>query len=58
MKFEVWKSTASNQWFWRLRAANNRLIASSGGGYADKGDCLQGIKLIVGTSSETPIIYL
>jgi uncharacterized protein YegP (UPF0339 family) len=41
-------------WRWRLVAANNRIIANSGEGYANKGDCLSAIYLVQG-SGNAPI---
>jgi uncharacterized protein len=38
-------------WRWRLKAANGRTIADSGEGYYNKQDCLNGIKLVKGSSS-------
>jgi uncharacterized protein YegP (UPF0339 family) len=42
---------ASNQWRWRLVAANNRTIANSGEGYWNKADCRAAIDLVKGSSS-------
>ena len=36
---------------WRLLAANNRIIADSGEGYANKQDCLHGISLVKSSST-------
>ena len=63
MKFEYYQVTggllglASGQagWRWRLRAANNQIIAS-GESYANKVDCLHAIELIRGTNQLTPIV--
>jgi uncharacterized protein YegP (UPF0339 family) len=33
---------------WRLRADNNKIIATSGEGYNNKQDCLYGIQLVKG----------
>jgi uncharacterized protein len=40
---------AANQWRWRLRAANRKIIAESGEGYANKTDCLAAIQLVKGS---------
>lgn len=37
---------AAHQWRWRLRAANRKIIAESGEGYANKADCLAAIQLV------------
>lgn len=45
---------AANQWRWRLRAANNRIIAESGEGYHNRQDCLDAIALVK-RSGQAPI---
>ena len=45
---------AADGWRWRLRAANNRIIAESGEAYNNEADCLHGIALVKG-SKDTPI---
>ena len=45
MYFQIFKDIVY-QWRWRLRAANNQIIAISGEGYANKQDCLHGIDLV------------
>lgn len=45
----------SNQWRWRLRSANMRIIAISGEAYHNKQDCLTAINLVKG-SSNAPVI--
>lgn len=45
MRYETYIDAAS-EWRWRLWAANNRIIADSGEGYARKQDCLAGIALV------------
>lgn len=45
LQFEVYKDKRAGTW-WRLKAANGRVIATSGEGYKAKADCLQGIKRI------------
>jgi uncharacterized protein YegP (UPF0339 family) len=42
------------EWRWRLKAANNEVIAS-GESYADHADCLRAVYLVRSTSSHTPI---
>lgn len=58
MKFEIYKSGTllTQHWRWRLRAANNRIIADSGESYFNEVDCLHGIQLIMGTNHTTPIV--
>ena len=42
-------------WRWRLRAANQKIIADSGEGYFNKADCYHGIQLVK-QSGLAPII--
>lgn len=64
LRFEIYKeaSGASQgllaipaQWRWRLRAANNRIIANSGEGYYNKEDCIHAINLVKSTTGNTPV---
>lgn len=43
--FEVYKDEA-NEWRWRFKATNGRIIADSAEGYVGKDDCLAGIHLM------------
>jgi uncharacterized protein YegP (UPF0339 family) len=45
MEYHVYKDNLS-QWRWRLKAANNKIIANSGEGYYNKQDCLDAIDLV------------
>nr|WP_281720817.1 DUF1508 domain-containing protein [Nitrosomonas nitrosa] len=45
MTFWIYKDL-SNQWRWRLRAANNRIVADSAESYWNKTDCLSAIDLV------------
>ena len=45
MIFRKYKD-AAGLWRWRLRAANNQIIAVSGEGYWNLSDCLAAIKLV------------
>jgi uncharacterized protein YegP (UPF0339 family) len=45
---------AHNQYRWRLLAGNGRIIANSGEGYFNRGDCIHAINLVA-SSSGTPI---
>lgn len=59
MYFEIYQqaqglmSATSGQWRWRLRAANNEIIAS-GESYRNKQDCLAAIALVKTTNGNTP----
>ena len=44
----------SREWRWRLRAANNQIIAVSGEGYVAKSDCLHAINLVK-SSHDAPV---
>lgn len=44
----------SGEWRWRLRGANNEIIAS-GEGYKNKEDCLHAIALVQSSTTSTPI---
>jgi uncharacterized protein YegP (UPF0339 family) len=46
-------SSTGGQWRWRLRAANNEIIAS-GESYRNKQDCLAAIALVKSTNANTP----
>ncbi len=50
MSYRVYRDR-SGEWRWRLLAANNRVIADSGEGYARKSDCLAGIRLVKGSGN-------
>ncbi len=46
-------SSTGGQWRWRLRAANNEIIAS-GESYRNKQDCLAAIALVKSANTNTP----
>ena len=43
MTFEVYRRLTwrGTQWFWRLKARNNRIVANGGEGFHNKGDVLK-----------------
>ncbi|MCA9732664.1 DUF1508 domain-containing protein [candidate division KSB1 bacterium] len=45
LKFEIFKDV-SNQYRWRLRANNYKIIATSGEGYHNRSDCEYAINLV------------
>ena len=53
MKFWIRKD-ATGQWRWRLRAANNKIIAESGESYHNEQDCRNAI-VLVKRSSDAPV---
>lgn len=50
MVYQVFRDTV-NHWRWRLRAGNNRIVATSGEGYFNKADCYAAIRLVKGSSA-------
>lgn len=44
-QFELYKDV-SDEYRWRLRADNYKIIATSGEGYINKSDCEHGIELV------------
>lgn len=59
MYFEIYPSGGliNMQWRWRLRAANNRIIADSGESYHNKTDCIHALNLVKTTNIFTPVKY-
>ncbi len=54
MYFEVYQS--ANGWFyWRLKSSNHKIVADGAEGYVSQRDALNGISLVQGTSSLTPV---
>jgi uncharacterized protein YegP (UPF0339 family) len=45
MWFQLYRDR-SNEWRWRLKAQNGRIIADSAEGYINKNDCLNAIRLV------------
>jgi uncharacterized protein YegP (UPF0339 family) len=43
--FHVFKDTAG-EWRWHLKATNGRVVADSGEGYRDRGDCIHAIEIV------------
>lgn len=54
MRFELYKHWLTRQWRWRLRSANNRIIATSGESYINMADCIAGISLVK-RSADAPV---
>jgi uncharacterized protein YegP (UPF0339 family) len=50
MKFQIYKDSR-NEWRWRLKAANGKIVADSSEGYATKQACLHGIELVKGSTN-------
>lgn len=51
-EFEIFKD-AGGHWRWRLQAANNRIIATSGEGYHNHADCVAAIELVKSSQTAT-----
>lgn len=51
MKFQLYQS--GGFWYWRLRAANNEIIAQ-GEGYVNRGDAQRAVGLVMDTNRQTP----
>jgi uncharacterized protein YegP (UPF0339 family) len=45
LRFQIYRDIDS-QWRWRLIAGNNRILATSGEGYINKGDVMSAIDLV------------
>jgi uncharacterized protein YegP (UPF0339 family) len=43
--FHVYKDNAG-EWRWHLKASNGRVVADSGEGYRDRGDCIHAIEIV------------
>lgn len=54
MTYHVYQD-ANGHWRWRLRAANNKIIANSGEGYWNKADCIHAIGLVK-ASAGAPVL--
>ena len=59
MRFQMYSQRGlfGRRWYWRLRAANNEIIAQ-GEGYRNRADCLHAIDLVKGTGSWTQVEVL
>ena len=45
---------SKDEWRWRLKAANGRILADSGEGYSSEQECLDDIKRVK-ASADTPV---
>ncbi len=56
MKYEMYRDeSVKREWRWRLRATNSKIIAASGEGYANKGDCRDIINSVK-ASADAPVV--
>jgi uncharacterized protein len=56
MTYYMYKDNA-NEWRWRLRSPNGRILADSGEGYRNKQDCRSAIQL-VSTSGSARVVEI
>lgn len=54
MKFEVYRGL--NQWRWRLRARNGKIVATSGESYKRRADALKGVRAVVSAWPKTDVV--
>jgi uncharacterized protein YegP (UPF0339 family) len=55
MYFRVYLDRAG-EWRWTLFAANGRKIADSAEGYMRYDNCVHGVRLVMQTSTSTPVV--
>lgn len=53
-KYEIYKD-AANQFRWRYRATNGRIIADSGESYYNKSDCQRGIDILKASANSSVV---
>ena len=51
MYFEIYQEVLSQQWRWRLKAANHKIVADSAERYPSKQGCLHGLDLVKGINN-------
>ena len=51
----IYYKDAKDEWRWRLKAANGRIIADSGEGYTTEHECLADIDRVK-NSSDAPVV--
>jgi uncharacterized protein YegP (UPF0339 family) len=54
LTFEIFQD-AKKEYRWRLKGANNQVIATSGQGYKAKADCRHGIELVQSGAKEAKV---
>jgi uncharacterized protein YegP (UPF0339 family) len=45
--FHIYKTSSTNQWYWRLSHKNGNIMADCGEGYRRKADCRKAIYSII-----------
>ena len=56
-KFEIWKSSKNQKWYFHLRAANDQVICSSQG-YTTKQNCVKGIESVKKNSPKAEVFEI
>lgn len=59
MKYELYQhkmGTFINQWGWRLKSANGRIIAIGGESYHNRQDCIDAVHLVMNTNHTTRFV--
>lgn len=56
MKFEIFKSSTNQQWYWRMVADNGKSIAIGGEGYHHRTDCVASL-MLVRQNAATAVAY-
>jgi len=46
MYFEMWQNATNKNWYWHLKSANHKIVATGGEGYINKADCQAAIALV------------
>lgn len=57
MKFEYWRSSKNNNWYWHAKASNGLVIAQ-GEGYVNKADCLNVINIIKAGAATAAVVQI
>lgn len=55
MKFELFKSAANGEWYWRLLASNGQVIAIGGEGYKNRIDALNSLNNVKMSAASAPV---
>lgn len=61
MQYELYRHKTGafiNQWGWRLRAANGRIIAVGGESYHNRVDCIDTVNSVMDTDRNTRFVEL
>ncbi len=50
-RYEIYKSDATGEWFWRYWSRNGRILSQSSDGYLKKNNCKNSIRVMKGTAA-------